>query len=305
MLNLSLYTFTVLVWGSSWIGMSWQVGTVPELQSIAYRFGLAALLIFAWSLVRREPVGLRPRMHARIALQGALMFSLNYLQFYTAMNFVASGLLAVVFSASAGFVALFGAILLRQRVSPRVWAGIVLGLAGIGLIFLPEIQAFSLADQGSLGLLLAIGGTITFSLSNIVGSWNQQAGMRLLPMTGWGMAYGTALLLIASLALGQPLAFDPGAKYVGALAYLAVVSSVFGFLGYLTLLKRIGAARAAYATVLFPVVALAISTLFEGYQWSLPALGGLVLVLGGNLLVLMPRRRAAAPAAGAAREPAS
>lgn len=292
MLNLSLYAFTVLVWGSSWIGMAWQVGHVPELQSIAYRFGFAALLVAGWCALRRDPMGLPARMHPRLALQGALMFSLNYLQFYTAMNFVTSGLLAVVFSTSAAFVAVFSALLLRQRVSPRVWAGIAIGLGGIGLIFWPEIGAFSLSDDGSLGLLLAVGGTITFSLSNIVGAWNQRDGVRLLPMTGWGMAYGTAFLLVASLALGQALAFDPGIRYVSSLAYLAVISSVLGFACYLTLLKRIGPARAAYATVLFPVIALGLSTLLEGYQWSVASVAGLVLVLAGNLLVLLPRRPA-------------
>jgi drug/metabolite transporter (DMT)-like permease len=110
-------------------------------------------------------------------------------------------------------------------------------------------------------------------------------------MTGWGMAYGTAILLVASLALGQGLVFDPGARYVASLAYLAVISSVLGFVCYLTLLKRIGPARAAYATVLFPVIALGLSTLLEGYEWSVASVAGLVLVLAGNLLVLMPRRR--------------
>jgi drug/metabolite transporter (DMT)-like permease len=303
-MNLSLYAFTALVWGSSWIAMAWQVGVVPELQSIAYRFGLAALLIAAWCLVRREPIGLSPRMHPRLALQGALMFSLNYVQFYTATNYVTSGLLAVVFSTSAAFVAVFSALILRQRVSPRVWAGIAIGLVGIGVIFWPEIGAFSLSDDGSLGLLLAVGGTITFSLSNIVGAWNQRAGVPLLAMTGWGMAYGTLLLLIATLVLGQGLAFDPRPRYVGALAYLAVISSVLGFACYLTLLKRIGPARAAYATVLFPVIALGLSTLFEGYRWSLPAVGGLLLVLAGNLLVLVPRRAGGRAVAASAPEAA-
>lgn len=301
MLNLSLYAFTVIVWGSSWIGMAWQVGTVPELQSIAYRFGFAALLIAGWCVVRRERFALPPGIHPRLALLGALLFSINYLQFYTAMNYVSSGLLAVVFSTSAAFVGLFSAVLLRQRVSARVWGGIAVGLSGIGLIFWPEIGALSLADDGSLGLLLAVGGTVCFSLANIVGASNQKIGLPLLPMTGWSMAYGAALLLIVSQILGQELTFDPGVKYVASFVYLTVISSVLGFVFYLTLLKRIGPARSAYATVLFPVIALGLSTLLEDYRWSALSVAGLVLVLAGNLLVLMPRRR---PRPAAVPEPA-
>ncbi len=179
----------------------------------------------------------------------------------------------------------------------------MVGLSGIGLIFWPEIGALSLADDGSLGLVLAIGGTICFSLANIVGASNQRIGLPLLPMTGWSMAYGTALLLIVTLVKGQPLTFDPSVRYVGSLVYLAVISSVLGFVCYLTLLKRIGPARAAYATVMFPVLALGVSTLLEGYKWSVPSAAGLALVLAGNLLVLMPRRSAASPSAVAATTP--
>jgi len=82
------------------------------------------------------------------------------------------------------------------------------------------------------------------------------------------------------------LHFEWTVSYVGSLLYLAIFASVLGFTFYLTLLGRIGADRAAYATVLFPIVALTLSTVFEGYEWTMLSLIGVVVVLAGNLLVL-------------------
>ena len=93
-----------------------------------------------------------------------------------------------------------------------------------------------------------------------------------------------ALALLISVALGRSLNFSMRADYILSLAYLAVFGSAVAFGCYLTLVGRIGADRASYATLLFPIIALIISTLFEGYHWTPPALAGVVIILAGNTL---------------------
>jgi drug/metabolite transporter (DMT)-like permease len=100
------------------------------------------------------------------------------------------------------------------------------------------------------------------------------------------MAYGAIGLAAIAAIRGTPVAFDPHWPYVASLLYLSLAGTSLAFGLYLALLKRIGAARAAYTSVLFPVVALLVSTLFEDYRWSLPAVIGLAVLVAGNALAL-------------------
>jgi len=281
-----LYATVVLVWGSTWILIKLQLGSVPVEASVAYRFVIAALLMFGWVLLRRLPLRFSLRDHLFIALQGLLIFSTNFFLLYLAGNYLTTGLIAVVFSTASVQTMLFNALLQRRLPAPGRLFGALLGIFGIGVIFWPELAGMALGGSAGLGLLLSIGGTASFALGSIVSARNQAAGLSLRGSTAWGMTYGAGLLALFALLRGEDFTFDPSVPYVASLLYLAVFGSVVGFACYLALLGRIGAERTAYATVLFPVVALGLSTLFEGYVWTLTAFAGVLLTFAGNLLVL-------------------
>lgn len=300
--NLGLYALVVTIWGTSWIGLKLQVNAdVEVLASVAYRFGLASLVLFGWAWARGLKLSFAAAEHARIAAQGVLMFCGNYILFYYAARYMTSGLLAVAFSTVILFNLALGVAFLGQRLERRLVLGAVLGLSGVALVFWPEVGGFSLDDVGARGGLLALGGTLCAALGMTLSARNQKAGLPVLQTNAFGMAYGTLATLVLAFASGTRFGFEMSVAYVGGLVYLAVVASVFAFGAYLTLLGRIGPARASYASVLFPIIALGISTVFERYQWSTVALAGVVLVLAGNVLVLL-RPRPRAEAAGALAE---
>lgn len=296
--NLGLYSATVLFWGTTWIAIKYQVGpVVPEL-SVAYRFTLAAVVVFLWALAARQPLRFGLRVHVLLAVMGLCMFSFNFYFFYQAAASVTSGLLAVVFSMTVVLNIINGRILLGRRAAPRTLAAAALGVAGIVMLFWPEVSGFDLADDGSLGLLLALTGTLCFSLGNMASARAQLLSLPVLSCNAWGMAYGAVAMYVVALLGGAPFVLDTAPSYLVGLFYLAFCGSVLAFGAYLTLLGRIGADRAAYATVLFPLVALAISTVVEDYAWTPMALAGVALVLAGNLLVLLrPRGASPQPAA--------
>ncbi|MEO3428135.1 DMT family transporter [Pelagibius sp. CAU 1746] len=296
--DLGLYGATVLIWGTTWIVMKYQVGPVAPEVSVAYRFTLAAAVVFLWARAARQRLGFGLRVHLLMAAMGICMFSFNFYFFYRAAAFVTSGLLAVVFSMTVVMNIINGRILLGRRAAPRTLAAASLGVAGIVVLFWPEVSRFDLADDGSLGLLLALAGTLCFSLGNIASARAQMLGLPVLSCNAWGMAYGAAGMYLLALLGGAPFILDTAPAYLGGLLYLALCGSVLAFGAYLTLLGRIGADRAAYATVLFPLVALAISTVVEDYVWTPTALAGVALVMMGNLLVLL-RARGARPQAAA------
>jgi len=291
MKNLLLYATTVLIWGSTWLVITFQLGAVDPILSVAYRFTLASLLLLAFATLRKINLRFTARQHVSFGLQGALLFSLNYLLVYLAELRLTSGLVAVIFSTLVFMNILIGALFLGTPVRLNVVVGAIFGLVGVSLVFLPELSAFSLQDRGFLGMLLSLGGTLFASIGNIVAARNQREGLPVVQTNAFGMGYGAILMFAIALIAGTPFRFEMTPTYIASLAYLAVFGSIIAFGAYLTLLGQIGADRAAYASLLFPLVALGISTLFEGYRWSIPALAGVSLVLAGNFLVLSRRRQ--------------
>ena len=281
-----LYAVTVFGWSTSWIAMKAQVGIVAPEVSLLWRFLVSAAIMWGWVLVRRDRLIYPLREQIGFAGLGLFIFSMNFALFYSGAIGLPSGLLSVVFSlASIGNLAL-GWLFFRQKLSGRVLIGGLLGFAGVAAMFSDKILATGVDHGALVGLGLCVAGTTFFCIGNQISTKVQQRGIPVLVSTAWGMTWGCGFLFVGALLRGASFQYLPTPAYTISLLWLAVFSSVFAFWAYLTLLGRIGAARAGYLTVMFPVFALAISTVWEGYVWTAPALLGLGLVLAGNLFVL-------------------
>lgn len=282
--NSLLYGLVVLIWGSTWYALTFQVGPVPAELSVGYRFALASLLMLGFLAARGERLRFGWREHARMATQGLLNIGIGYTLVYFAAALVPSGLMAVSNANIVFMTILFGALFFRQPLRPRVVAGAAVGFLGMALIFAPDMDGLDLSGGMGLGLALVIVATASFSIGGLLAGSNQKAGIPVLSCTAFSMVYGAAVVFIIALLRGHDFVFEWTIPYVGSLVFLAIFGSVVAFGCYFTLLGRIGADRASYATVLFPVVALAISTFLEGYVWTGSALAGAVLVLIGNMI---------------------
>ena len=288
--NAFLYALVVLIWGTTWLALKWQLGMVPIALSIAYRFALAGTVLMLWLAWKRQIVWPRGKAAVWVGAQGLCLFCLNFVCFLQASQTLASGLVAVVFSSATLWNAALSRIIHGRKLAPHVLAGGVLGLLGLVALFWPEIQT----GKGDwTGLAWALAGTLCFSCGNMLSAALQQHGLKPAQTNAWGMWVGTCILLAYAAWAGVPWTFDTSWRYTVALLYLAIPGSVIGFTAYLTLVGRMGPEKAAYSTVLFPVVALNVSAWAEGYRWSALSLAGLALVMLGNVLVF---RKAATPA---------
>ncbi|MCA4079245.1 DMT family transporter, partial [Pseudomonas kurunegalensis] len=234
------------------------------------------------------------RGHQICLAQGLCLFCVNFMCFLTASQWIASGLIAVVFSTATLWNALNARIFFGQKIAANVLGGGALGLLGLGLLFWPELSHHAASRETLYGLGLALLGTLCFSAGNMLSSMQQKAGLKPMTTNAWGMVYGAMMLAVYCLASGIPFDMEWNTRYIGSLMYLVIPGSVIGFTAYLTLVGRMGPERAAYCTVLFPLVALNVSAVAEGYQWTAPALLGLVAVMAGNVLVFRkPKARVA------------
>ncbi|MDE1146590.1 MAG: EamA family transporter [Azospirillaceae bacterium] len=293
---LALYLATILIWGSTWYVIEFQLGTVDPALSVAYRFGLAAVLLMGWLVLRRQR--LIPPRHAwgQVAMVGTFNFSINYLLVYMATERLPSGLVAVAGSALSLMNVLNARLFLRQPIRPLVLLGGLVGMTGVVLLFLPELRVGGLTGAAAVGLALVMLSNFSASVGSITVQRGARRGLPLLPVTAWSMAFGSALMVGVALVRGATFTFPATLTYVASLSYLALFGSVVAFLSYFSLIGRIGADRAGYVAVMIPILALIISTLFEGYHWSPAAFAGLGLAVAGNLLVLGPKRLRRAPA---------
>jgi drug/metabolite transporter (DMT)-like permease len=289
MTNFQLFAACVLIWGSTWLAITFQLGSVAVEASVFYRFLLASLLVFAYCLARRLPLRYSWRQHAWIALFGLLMFSVSYVFVYYAEQHVVSGLVAVGYSASPllgmlGMRVFFGTPMTRQ-----VAAGAVLGIVGIALVFAPELAEMTAGDNPRLGAVYTAIAVIVSAFGALVAHRNQEARLPLWQPMAWGMLYGALFSLAIAIALGKPLGFEATPAYVLSLLYLSVLGSVAAFAAYLTLLERIGAARSGYIGVMVPIVALVISAAFEGFRWHALTWAGIAVSVLGNVIILRGR----------------
>jgi drug/metabolite transporter (DMT)-like permease len=285
-LDYGLYATSVLVWGLSWIAMHYQVAQVAPAVSIVWRFVIAAPLMFALAFLRGERLWFPLADHRYLLGLGAAIFSTNFLLFYYAAQHVASGLLSIAFSlASVGNVVL-GALVFGARIERRVVIGGALGVGGVAAMFYPELGGLRLDGAGLIGLALALGGTLSFCTGNMISVAAQRRKLPIFASTAWSMMYGGSFVTLLALARGDSFTVEWSVTYLGGLLYLAIAGSFIAFAVYFTLLGRIGAARTGYTTVMYPVVALLVSTFAENYQWTIIAVFGLAAVLIGNVLIL-------------------
>jgi drug/metabolite transporter (DMT)-like permease len=281
-----LYACIVMIWGSTWLAIKFQLGRVDPLVSVFYRFAAASALSLAACLVLRLPLRFSGRDHVWIALQGFLIFSVGYWMIYEAERFIASGLAAVVSSCLIFMNILNGWWLLRKPFRRHVTAGAAMGIAGISMIFLPELRALDWSDAAFKGLVLCVGSTVLTSLGNIVSERSGRAKLPVFQTNALSMGYGALLLFLLALVTRRRFDFDASASYAASLAYLAVFGSVVAFWCYMTLIHDIGADRAAYGPLVVPVIALFLSSAFEGYAWTAASVAGIVLIGAGNLAVM-------------------
>ncbi|MGB0867214.1 MAG: DMT family transporter [Granulosicoccaceae bacterium] len=286
-MNALLYFLTWLSWGGSWLAIKWQEGAVPVTQSIAYRFALAGIILFLALMVLRRLQRCRAIDHVFFLLQGICLYSFNFVAFYNATAYISSGLVAVVMSTVILLNAFLGSWVWRQEPSRYLWVAAPLGMAGLVLLFWQDL-AGGLARSTAMGVALSLLGSLSFSCGNMLSIRQGRAGIDTLSSNAWAMIYGCLLMLAASVLQGQSFQLDTSAKYLGGLLYLAFIASVLAFPVYLTLVARIGASSAAYVLVATPVLALGLSTVFEGYQWQETGIAGVVMIVLGNCLVLMP-----------------
>jgi len=280
------------VWGSTWIVIRDQIGSVPPQWSVAYRFILAAVAMALVARWKGQSLKIDRGGFVAALVIGVTQFSLNFNSVYMAERFITSGVVATVFALLLIPNSLLAWAFLGQKPNARfLWAGLV-AVAGVALLFIHELRSSPLAGRDiAIGLAFTLAGLLGASSANVYQAGEEARRHPLLALLAWSMAIGAVIDICLAFAVAGPPVFEARLGYWAGVVYLALLGSVLCFALYFPVVRKIGPGKAAYSSVLVPVIAMSLSTIFEDYQWSPLAIGGAALSLGGMLLALARRRR--------------
>lgn len=285
-LDFSAIALCTLAWGTTWYAITLQLGVVDPVVSLVYRFSLASALLFLWCALRGKAIMLSLSQHAAAAGVGCFTFTIDYTLTYWAEERVASAVVAVMFAALAFVNLLTFRLAFGQRAPRAAWAAAGLGAAGVALLSWSEIVQADLDARTLIGLAMALAAVLAAALGNVFARGGEEARAPLAASTAWSMGYGTLLLALYAVATGRPWTFEVSPPYVLSLLYLTLIGSVVAFLLYFRVARSRGYTTASYIMALTPLIAMAMSTVFEGKRWGVTGLGGVALVLLGQWLLL-------------------
>ncbi|WP_444994850.1 DMT family transporter [Aliikangiella sp. IMCC44359] len=284
--NIMLFLTSALIWGSTWIMITFQLGKVDPIISVVYRFFLASLFLFIFCFLRKKSFNFTIKDHGLILLQGLLLFGFNYWLTYIGISKITSSLAAILSTSIVYFNVLFSYLLLGDKIRKEVLVGATVGVVGIILIFMPELKFEQNKETVWYGIALVLCGSVFASLGNIISAKTQRRKVPVIQANALGMGYASIFIGTIALLNGSNFTFDYSASYIGSLLYLALFGSVIAFSAFLTLVGRIGPDKAAYVTLVFPVIAMILSTFFENYSWTLEGVIGLFAILIGNFIAM-------------------
>ncbi|MBC3766490.1 DMT family transporter [Neptunicella marina] len=291
MSNPLLFFICVVIWGSTWIAITFQLGDVPPIVSVALRFSIAALVLLAFCLVKRLPMRLPVGIHLRMALVGFCLYTLDYTLLYHAEHYIISALVAVLSSSIIYINVVLRRALLGKPMRMEVIQGASVGLLGVILIFWPE---FAMLQENAglwLGISFAAASFFFAASGNVVSEQILDRGTPVVQMNFWAMTYGIVFTSSYALIMDLPFSLPSSHEYWWSLIYLAVFGSVFAFGAYMRLVQQIGSDKAAYVVLMYPVVSLILSTLYEGYVWHWQAGVGVLCILLGNAIAMGKLKR--------------
>ena len=284
------FLLVTLIWGSTWIVITGQLGVVPPSWSVAYRFFVGAAAMFAYAAWRREPLMLSGPAWGFALLLGLAQFAFNFNFVYRAEQHITSGLVAVLFALLIVPNTLLGRLFLKTKVEGRFLLGAGIAIAGVGMMILHEYRAAALgAGEVLIGTLLTLSGVLCASSANVMQGARIARAQSMVVMIAWAMLLGAlGDAAFAWITTGPPV-IEPTATYIGGVLYLGVIASAVTFPLYFNIIREVGPGQAAWSSVLIPIIAMGISTLFEGYRWAPLSIAGALVALVGLVIAVVKR----------------
>lgn len=290
---LASFVLISLIWGSTWIVIKDQLGAVPPSWSVTYRFVIAGAAMFAFAHLSGASLRMGWRGHLMAVGYGVPQFMLNFNLVYAAELYVTSGLVAVVFALLMVPNSALAWLFLKHKVSRRFVIGSAIACFGVALLFAQEIRSSPASPiAAAIGIGLTLLAVLCASVANIMQAHPRVAKRPIAVNLAWGMFYGVIANAATAFLLFGPPVVESRPGYWAGLLYLGLAASAVAFTLYFIVIRAVGPGKAAYSSLVVPVLAMAISTAVEGYRWTPLAAAGAAIALAGMVIAFLAERPA-------------
>lgn len=286
MSNGTLFTLCALIWGTTWIAITFQHGDISPMYSVGMRFALAAMILGCWCLYHKLSLRLPLRTHFTMLGVGVCLYTLDYVFLYFSQQYIVSGILAVLSASVVYFTVLLRTLVMRKPLRLEVLLGASVSVAGLYLLFAPELADLKLGAGVKTGLLLACVSFFFAAVGNVLSETGLDDNVPVVQFNFYAMSYSLVFTFGYAAASGQPFALPLQSSYWVALLYLSLFGSVFAFGAYMKLVKNVGSDKSSNVILVYPLVALLVSTFFEDYQWTPGGLAGVLFIMLGNSIAM-------------------
>lgn len=287
------FAIATLIWGSTWTAIRYQLGVVDPSWSIALRFTIAAIALSLYALATRAPLRVSRAELPLVVGLAFTQFLLNFIFVYRAEAYITSGLVAMIFALLIIPNAILGRLLLGHRVGRNFILGSILATIGMALLFHKEVEnAASGGGAAAIGIGLTLAAVLASSCGNLIQASPRAHRMHWAALIIWSMLLGALFNALLALATSGLPAFDPRPSYWLAALFLGLFGSALTFPTFMFVIRQLGPAKAAYSSVLTPIIAMLLSTILEGYRWTPSAIAGSLLAITGLVVALKARKPA-------------
>ncbi|MBI3819383.1 MAG: EamA family transporter [Planctomycetes bacterium] len=273
-----------LIWSSTWLAIKIGNDDLPPMNGAALRFLVATAILLIIQSVCRISMPRGARQWGVVAFVGVVLVGFDYGLIYWAEQFLPTGLTSVLFATMPLFTLALARFMGLEKLTIRKTAGILLAIAGVGMLSRERLQMDPdalPAAAGVLGAALCSAATTTVT---------KKFGKDLHPVSlnGWSAAVGALILYTAAFVHGEGVRFPQSFRGWLAVSYLAVFGSVIAFLLYFWLLRRWDSTRCGMVSVLTPVLAIVIGAAVAGEKITIWLLVGGACVLAGVFIAMRP-----------------
>lgn len=282
--NVGLFLTAAILTGGMYVANKAGLPYLPPVFFASLRFLIAAVLLLPYAALRSEP--LRPQSrtdYLTILASGGLVVGAANALLFIGQQYTTSATAAILISLSPVLtVGLAAAVLPNDRLTLRRVTGVVLGLAGVGIVAQPNpSNLFSVTGVGMVilffaALTLAVGGVALRHL---------QSSLSPLAITAWATLVGGVAMLVLSLARGEPVAATSLSRVaLLAVAYNGIIATPIGYIAYFSLLESVGPVRVNLLTYVSPLVTAVLGWLLLKEQLSVLTLTGFLVIATGFFL---------------------
>lgn len=286
MSNTVLFSIVSLIWGTTWLAITFQLGELDPILSVAIRFSLAAVTLGGYCIIKGLSLRLPTHLHIKMAVAGLCLYGLEYSLLYLSQQYVISALVAVMSSGMIYINVVLRRVFLKKPIRLEVVLGGAFGMLGMGLIFYPEFSHVQADTVLAFGIALALASFLFAGVGNVISERILDYGTPVIQMNFWAMSYGALGIFSFAIMTDVEWILPTRWQFYLTLIYLTVFGSVIAFGAYMKLIRQMGSDKTAYVALVYPIVALCASTLFEGYQWYLASVLGVLLVIIGNAIAM-------------------